>query len=221
MFGVHNKTRSVVGTDYRPQPERLQSLKQQIADNTAPGITFRDIHDLRHVGGRVVLFEVPAAPRGIPIAWKGHYHARAGESLTPLGLDKQDDIRGRTLAQDWTAQVVPGATMANLDDAALRKARESFAQKYANRFAADEVAGWPLATFLDRARLTRNGQVTRTTLLLLGKAESGWHLSPHPAQLTWKLEGPERAYEHFGPPFLLSTTQLYQRIRNIQLRLLP
>lgn len=39
--------------------------------------------------------------------------------------------------------------------------------------------------------------------------------------MTWKLDGPERAYEHFGPPFLLSTTQLYQRIRNIQLRLLP
>jgi ATP-dependent DNA helicase RecG len=46
-------------------------------------------------------------------------------------------------------------------------------------------------------------------------------LSPYPAQLTWKLEGQERAYEHFAPPFLLSTTHLYQRIRNIQLRLLP
>ena len=31
----------------------------------------------------------------------------------------------------------------------------------------------------------------------------------------------KQAYEHFGPPFLLSTTRLYQRIRNIQLRLLP
>jgi ATP-dependent DNA helicase RecG len=67
----------------------------------------------------------------------------------------------------------------------------------------------------------QNGQITRTTLLLLGKAESAGLLSPHPAQLTWKLEGPERAYEHFGPPFLLNTSRLYQRIRNIQLRLLP
>jgi ATP-dependent DNA helicase RecG len=41
----------------------------------------------------LLLFEVPAAPRGIPIAWKGHYFARAGESLTSLGLDKQDEIR--------------------------------------------------------------------------------------------------------------------------------
>ena len=221
VFGVHNKTRAVVGTDYRPEPERLQSLKMQIAENTAPRITFRDIHELHHADGRVLLFEVPAAPRGIPISWKGHFHARAGESLTSLGLDKQDEIRAQTLAQDWTAQLVPGATLADLDDAAVRKARESFAQKHANRFAADEVAGWPLPTFLDRARVTRTGQVTRTALLLLGKAESAWLLSPHPAQLTWRLEGPERAYEHFGPPFLLSTTQLYQRIRNIQLRLLP
>ncbi|MBI5719362.1 MAG: putative DNA binding domain-containing protein [Burkholderiales bacterium] len=221
VFGVHNKARTVVGTDYRREPERLQSLKQQIAENTTPRITFRDIHELQHTGGRVLLFEVPAAPRGMPISWKGHYHARAGESLAPLGLDKLDEMRGQTLAQDWSAQRVPGAALAALDETAVRKARESFAQKHANRFAADEVAGWPLATFLDRARLTIDGQVTRTALLLLGKAESAWHLLPHPAQLTWKLEGPERAYEHFGPPLLLSTSQLYQRIRNIQLRLLP
>lgn len=221
VFGVSNKTRAVVGSDYRPEPERLQGLKNQIAQNTEPSITFRDIHVLYHAGGRVVLFEIPPAPRGIPIAWKGHYFARAGESRTSLGLDKQDEIRRQTLAQDWTAQVIATATLDDLDEAAVRKARESFAKKYANRITLEEVMGWPLATFLDRARLTQGGQITRATLLLLGKAESAYRLSPHPAQLTWSLEGPERAYEHFGLPFLLNTTQLYQRIRNIQLRILP
>lgn len=221
VFGVHNKTRAVVGSDYRTQPERLQSLKMQIAENAEPRMTFRGIHALNHADGRVVLFEIPAAPRGIPIAWKGHYYARAGESLTSLGLDKQDEIRQQTLAQDWTAQRVPAATLDDLDEAAVRKARESFARKYANRITLDEVMGWPLATFLDRARLTQGGQITRATLLLLGKAEAAYLLSPHPAQLTWSLEGPERAYEHFGVPFLLNTSQLYQRIRNIQLRILP
>jgi ATP-dependent DNA helicase RecG len=221
VFGVNNKTRKVVGSDYRPEPDRLQSLKHQIAQNTEPSITFRNIHVLNHPDGRVVLFEIPAAPRGIPIAWKGHYFARAGESLISLGLDKQDEIRRQTIEEDWTAQTVAKATLADLDEAALDKARESFARKYANRFGADEVKNWPLATFLERCRIVQNGQITRTTLLLLGKAESAGLLSPHPAQLTWKLEGPERAYEHFGPPFLLSTTRLYQRIRNIQLRLLP
>ncbi len=221
VFGVNNKTRTVVGSDYRMETERLHSLKNQIAQATEPSITLREIHVFNHPQGRVVLFEIPAAPRGIPIAWKGHYYARAGESRVSLGLDKLDEIRQQTLQQDWTAQIIAGATLNDLDETAVRRARESFAQKYANRFANDEVMNWPLTTFLDRARLTQNGQITRTALLLLGKAESAYFLLPHPAQLTWKLEGQERAYEHFGPPFLLSTTLLYQRIRNIQLRILP
>lgn len=221
IFGVNNKTRNVVGSNYREAPERLQSTKQQIAASTEPSITFRNIHTLNHPQGRVVLFEIPVAPRGMPIAWKGHYYARAGESLSSLGLDKQDEIRQQTLLQDWTAQVVQKASLSDLDEAAVAKARDSYARKYANRFSIDEVMNWPLTTFLDRARITQSGEITRSALLLLGKAESAWHLSPHPAQLTWSLEGAERAYEHFAPPFLINTTKLYQRIRNIQLRLLP
>lgn len=221
IFGVNNRTRSVVGTDYRPEAGRLHSLKMQIAQNSDPRMTFRDIHELHHADGRVLLFQIPAAPRGMAIAWKGHYYARAGESLVPLGLDKLDEIRNQTLAQDWTAQVVAGVTLDDLDEAATHKARDYFAQKHANRFATDEVAAWPLATFLDRARLTQDGAITRTALLLLGKREAAHWLNPNPAQLTWKLEGQERAYEHFAPPFLISTTALYQRIRNVQLRILP
>ena len=221
VFGVNNKSRTVVGTNYRPDTGQLNGLKHQMAQGTEPSITFRAIHEQHHADGRVLLFEIPAAPRGMPVAWQGHFYARAGESLVSLGLDKQDGIRNQTLAQDWTAQLVPGATLDDLDGAAVSKARESFAKKYANRVSVAEVMGWPLATFLDRARVTRDGHITRATLLLLGKAEAAWQLNPHPAQLTWSLEGAERAYEHFGLPFLLNTTRLYQRIRNIQLRILP
>ncbi|MBE0475113.1 MAG: putative DNA binding domain-containing protein [Rhodoferax sp.] len=221
VFGVDNASRSVVGTNYRPEPERLHSLKMQISEGTEPSITLRDIHELQTAQGRVLLLEIPAAPQGMPIAWKGHYYARSGESLTHLGLDKQDALRGQVGAADWTAQVVAGATLADLDTQALTKARESFARKYANRFTAEDVTAWPDAVFLDRARLTQNGHITRATLLLLGKAESAYRLSPHPAQITWKLEGPERAYLHFAPPFLLTTTELYQKIRNVPLRILP
>jgi len=221
VFGVDDASRRVVGTDYRMQPERLQSLKMQISDDTEPSITLRDIHVLATRDGRVLLLEIPAAPQGIPIAWKGHYYARAGESLTHLGLDKLDALRRQMSAADWTAQQVPGASLSDLDPAALARARESFAKKYANRFTPEELAAWPDAAFLDRARLTQDGRLTRAALLLLGAPEAAHRLSPHPAQLTWKLEGPERAYEHFGPPFLLATTRLYQKIRNVQLRILP
>lgn len=116
---------------------------------------------------------------------------------------------------------MPNATLNDLDEAAMQKARETFARKHSNRFTTEEMAAWSAATFLDRAKVTQNGQITRTALLLLGKAESAHLLSPHPAQMTWKLEGAERAYEHFGTPFLLTSTKLYQKIRNIQIRLLP
>ena len=221
VFGVEDKSRKVVGTDYRPERERLQGLKMQIAEGAEPSVTLRDIHELQTAQGRVLLLEIPAAPQGMPIAWQGHYYARAGESLTNLGLDKLDEIRRQVGAADWSAQIVVGASIAHLDAEALAKARELFAQKHASRFGAGEVLRWDEATFLDRARFTREGRVTRTALLLLGKPESAHFLSPHPAQITWRLEGAERAYEHFGPPFLLSTSALYQRIRNTQLRILP
>ena len=138
-----------------------------------------------------------------------------------LSQDKVDEIRSQTLASDWTAQVVPEATLADLDERAVRAARERFLAKHANRISAEEANSWSDALLLDRARVTQRGQITRTALLLLGKREAAWRLNPHPAEITWKLDGEERAYEHFGPPFLLSSSQLFDRIRNVQLRLLP
>jgi ATP-dependent DNA helicase RecG len=221
VFGVENKSRRVVGSNYRENTERLHSLKKQISDGTEPSITFREIHELAHENGRVIFFEIPASPRGIPVSWNGHPYARAGESLVALGMDKQDEIRAQSLATDWSAGIVPSAGLRDLDPAAVSAARQAFALKYANRFSVDEVAGWTDATFLDRAKITINGAITRTALLLLGKNESSHYLLPHPVQITWKLEGEERAYEHFSAPFFLNTGVVYRKIRNIQMRILP
>ena len=220
VFGVDDKNRSVVGTGYKQDPERLQADKMQVLDGTG-SFTFREIHVLDHPEGRVILFEIPAAPPGMPIAWKGHYYGRAGESLVALGQDKVDEIRSQTLASDWTAQVVPGATIADFDERALKVAREQFVAKHANRLSPEEVEAWSDTLLLDRAKVTQKGKITRAALLLLGKPESASLLNPHPAEITWKLAGEERAYEHFGPPFLLATSQVFSRIRNVQLRLLP
>jgi len=221
IFGVDNKTRKIIGTDYRLQKERLQMLKMQISENSEPSITLREIHELQHEKGRVLFLEIPAAPSGLPISWNGHYYSRSGESLTALGIDKQDIIRQQTSKMDWTAQIVPEATFEHLNEKAVKQAKSSFIKKYANRFDSDEIEKWSIETFLNRAKLAVDGKITRTTLLLLGKKESSHLLLPHPAQLTWKLVSSEQAYEHFGPPFLLTTTALYKKIRNFQVRILP
>jgi ATP-dependent DNA helicase RecG len=221
VFGVNNKTRAITGTDYRQQRDRLHSLKQQIAQGADPTISFREIHEFTAAEGRVLLFEIPAAPRGIPIAWNGHFFARNGESLAALTLAKQDEIRAQSLADDWSAIVCKEATVAHLDPEALAKARELFLQKHGERIPATVIRSWDDATFLDKARLSSNGRITRATLLLLGRPQSTVFLSPYVAEMSWKLEGPELAYEHFHPPFLLTTSQLFQRIRNLRLSFLP
>lgn len=221
VFGVENCARRVVGSDYRAERPRLDGLKHQIAQGAEPSITFREIHELALPAGRVIMFEIPASPVGIPIAWQGHYYARAGESLTPLGLDKLDEIRQQSRQSDWSAVIVPQARLDHLDEEALALAKKNFIQKHANRFAAEQVQGWGDQVFLDRCKLSLDGQLTRAAILLLGKDEASPLLSPNPAELTWKLEGQEKAYEHFHTPFLLNTSRLFQRIRNVQMRILP
>lgn len=221
VFGVKNSTRKVVGTTYRPDRERLHGLKQQIADGCDPSTTFREIHELLTDEGRVILFEIPPAPRGIPIGWQTHHYARNGESLTGLSFAKLDEIRSQSVSEDWSAIICRDATLDDLLPEAVARAREIYAGKYSERIPAETIRSWSDATFLEKAKLTLGGGITRTCLLLLGRPESTGHLLPSVAEISWKLEGPELAYEHFHPPFLLATTALYQRIRNLRLTLLP
>ncbi|MCE9587781.1 MAG: putative DNA binding domain-containing protein [Verrucomicrobia bacterium] len=221
VFGVSNGTRSIIGTTYRDNRERLDSLKQQIAQDSDPSISFREIHELKTPQGRIILFQIPSAPRGIPIAWKTHFYARNGESLTGLDLTKLEELRAQPREGDWTASTCDGATLGDLDPAALLKAREIFIGKFRDSIPEETIRSWDEITFLDKAKITIQGKITRTCLLLLGRSESTHFLSPSVAELSWKLEGPERDYQHFSPPFLLGTSLLYQRIRNLRLTLLP
>ena len=85
----------------------------------------------------------------------------------------------------------------------------------------EEIAGWDTTTFLDRAKLTVNGKITRAAIILLGKPEASYHLLPGIAQIVWKLDAEEKAYEHFGPPFLTNVNAVYSRIRNIKFKIQP
>lgn len=221
VFGVRNKTRSVVGTEYRTDPKRLDGLKKQVNDSTMPSMTFRSIREVTHPDGRVIMFEIPAAPQGMPIAWKGHWYARAGENLTPLSLDKLDAIRGQDQLLDWTAQIVEDAEVSDLSPEAMNVAREAFAEKNASRISRETIESWTDEQFLLHIGVMTKRGLTRAAILLLGKPESAYLLNPLLAELTWRLVGQESAYEHFTIPFVLATTQLYGRIRNIRIRLLP
>ena len=129
VFGVNARNRKVAGTNFNLGGARRSDIKHHIAQSTAPTITFRNIHELLHRDGRVLLFEIPAAPWGMPITWKDQYYGRAGESLTILGIDKLDEIRNQTLTTDWSAEIVENANISDLDDDAIQLAKKRVRQE--------------------------------------------------------------------------------------------
>ncbi|MBS0656121.1 MAG: transcriptional regulator [Verrucomicrobia bacterium] len=167
------------------------------------------------------MFQIPAAPSGMPTSWKGHFYGRAGGSITALPLHKLEMIRKEQVGIDWSAQICPEASIDDLDDDAIHAARVKFQQKQTGARSGEDINHWSTFTFLDKTKLTLKGQITKAAILLLGKPESAYYLNPHPAQITWKLVGEEEAYAHFGPPFLLSVEAVFKHIRNIKFRFQP
>jgi len=222
IFGVDN-AHSTVGTQYRTHREDLDSLKHEIAQHVTCGISFIGIHELVDQQGRVLMFEIPAAPCGIPVAWKGHYYGRTGESLVALGPEKYERIRQELQIVDWSAQIVKGATVADLDKEAIEKARHQYKQK--NPISREDVdSRWDDVTFLNKAKITIQGEITNTTIILLGRDESDRFLSPSLAKITWVLrddKNVDQDYRHFGPPFLINVERLHSMIRNLNYRYLP
>lgn len=169
----------------------------------------------------VWVFHVPKHRPRMPVYAHDKAWQRLDDSLVEMRQERLDSILQEPLGgNDWSAQIVEGATLDDLDPAALELAREKFAEKHHRASFAADIPGWDLSTFLDRAKITIQGQVTYAALLLLGKPEAT-HYLPTLAQITWKLVGEEQAYEHFAPPFLLSTTQVLHRIRNVGYKLFP
>lgn len=218
IFGVDNSTHKIIGTSYKQSRPSLDEIKKKIADQTTNRITFIEIYDIISDGKRVVMFQIPPAPAGMPIAYKGHYYGRESESLGPLNIQEIETIRKQVL-DDWSAEIINDATIENLDAKAIRKAREEFVKR--NPRKADEVTGWDDVTFLNKAKLTINGKITRTAMLLLGKDEDDYLLLPYVAKIRWSLktlDNLNKDYEIFPIPFILAIDELYAKVRNIKCR---
>lgn len=218
-FGIHDKTREVSGTSYKNSTVSLQKLKQDLSQHTTDNNTFRDIYELKIEDKRVLLFQISAASRGIPVAWKGHFYGRRGESLVALDMNKYDEIRRQTITQDWSSIVIPEATINDLDNEAIAKARIEFSKR--NPKYNDEIDGWSDKVFLNKAKLTKNGKITNTTIILLGKEESEHLINPAVAKIRWNLkslDNQDKDFEIFSIPLLLAVEEVFKRIRNLKFR---
>ena len=224
VIGVQDGTLAVTG---------IQEFADYTADNVVhrvlgktPGLPSMGlrVQELRasDTGAVVWLVHVPRhAPRELVLAHDQAWQ-RDGDSLVELREDRRRAILLEPLAgEDWSGVLVPQATLEDLDVAAIAKAREKYAERHQREPWADQIPHWSAEKLLDKIGLTLHGRITRACMLLLGHPESASaFLSPHPAEITWKVAA-ERVAEHFHPPFLLTTTDVALRIRNPNIKLFP
>lgn len=216
LFGVRND-KIIVGTSI--SEERINEYKREIADNTSPTLSFIEIYRIKTPDGDVLMLQIPPAPRGMPVNWKGHYYARNGESLAALDIRKIERIRNQDIQTDWSKWIVEEANLDDLEPLAIQKAKEQYQAK--NPHLKDEIAQWDDLTFLNKAKICINGKITRTAILLLGKSVSEHYISPASSKISWILkdrDNIEKDYQHFTCPLIIEVENVYSKIRNLKYR---
>jgi len=70
---------------------------------------------------------------------------------------------------DWSSEIIENATINDLENDAIHVAKERFKQKNRHKVFYDDIENWDNTTFLEKAKITKSGKITRTALILLGK----------------------------------------------------
>lgn len=225
VFGVRNNDRKIIGSNYR-DTIGLETLKQEIANNTTGGISFIEIYEVYPVVDgekkRVVMFQIPAAATAIPTGWKDHYYGRNGESLGALSIEEQDRIRGQE-KKDWSKQIIPDATIDCLDKNAIAIAREKYKEKMNRPHISEEVDKMTDEEFLIKVKLIIDGKITNAALLLLGNEDYDY-LFNTPPEASWRLydsKNDVKDYEIFKIPFITLSDRIFGKIRNLTYRYMP
>lgn len=223
VIGVKDGTLDIVGTDLSKFNFDSTSVIYQMVEK-CPNLPSEGLMVEEFVtsdtGKTVWIINIPKhLPRRPVLAHKKKWQ-RIGDSLVELSAEREGVILNEEIVHyDWSAEVIEDADYADLDEDAIQKALEGYCERYPKR--AEEARRWSIETFLDKARVTKNGKITHTALLLLGKEESVHYIN-HPAEMVWKLQtGEERAAQIFYPPFLLSAVKLREAIRNYQIKIFP
>jgi ATP-dependent DNA helicase RecG len=236
VWGVENKTHKVKGTSFDPftaKGEGNQSLSMWLTQLTSPRPDF-EFHEVQHPEGRVVMLEIHP-PRTAPLAFKGVRYIRIDSHKTTLSNHPDKEARLWEILigiEDWTGQVVRGASLTDLDPEAVELARAKFTEYLIkcepdtgrHEKIRDDAQTWDDPTLLNKAHVTKQGKITYSALILLGRDESAHFLSPADVKISWILRDEQNrsvSSRHLGIPFLLSPNVLFKLIRNEPVEYMP
>ncbi|KOH46704.1 RNA-binding domain-containing protein [Sunxiuqinia dokdonensis] len=222
VLGIDNNDHTVKGTNYKFKSRKHgnDDLEFWIRRYLTPSIRFDYFEFMFDAQHKVELFRIPAAV-GEPTNFQGKPSIRIGTSLTHLKDYPHYAKIIYNSQDDWSAKIIENASITALDNEAIKLAKEKYKEKLVGKPFFNDIDGWSDETFLDKAKITVDGKITNTAILLLGKPESSHFISPSVAQITWKLDTDQKAYEHFGTPLFLSINEVLKQIRIVRHKFFP
>ena len=226
VIGVHDKTLEIVGTDtynYDRQKAILR-LTDRCANLSSEGLDIIE-YITSDTQRKVWVISIPKHLPKRPVYAHDKAWQRIEDSLVELTLERLNTILDEPLftGSDWSAEIVPNATIDDLDEVAIAKARVMF-KKVHSRIPAEEVNAWSVPEFLSNAGVMIDGGITRAAIILLGKPVSVFKLRPAVVRVTWSLRDEKQDvvdYEHFTAPFILTVDQILAKVRNLTMREMP
>ena len=223
VIGVKDGTLEIVGTDLSKFSYNKTSVIHKMIE-LCPNLPSEELFIEEFITSDtnkiVWIINIPKHLPRRPVFAHRKKWQRFGDSLVELTNEREKSILNEEIIHyDWSARIVDNATIEDLDESAINKAIAGYCERYPKRAA--EARLWDTKTFLDKAKITKNGKITTTAILLLGKEESVHYLN-HPAEMVWKLQtSDERAAKIYYPPFLLTASELRAEIRNYQIKIFP
>ena len=168
ILGVTDKPpRKVVGSRAFPDIDRaktglIERLRLRI-----------DAEEVQHRGRRILVFQVPPRPLGVPLQYKGAYWMRGGDALVPMTQDQLRTIFAES-SPDFSSEICTSATLDDLDPIAVDVLRQLWHRKTKDQ----DILTRPLDRLLTDAELLLDDEVTYAALVLLGTRKAlGRHLN--------------------------------------------
>lgn len=233
VIGVQDKTLEIVGTDLsrlsfngnQATPESATfKLTEHCTNLSSEGLAIEEfVTEDTHK--KVWIIHIPKHLSRRPVYAHKKAWQRVKDSLVQMRAERMDAILDEPIftAEDWSAVTVPNATLEDLEELAIAKARKMY-KKVHSRIPAQEIDAWSIEELLGNSGVMIDGKLTRAALILLGKPASVYKLRPAVVEVTWSLRGENEEvidYEHFTAPFIMTVDEILAKLRNLTMRELP
>lgn len=222
FFGVRDNDLSIIGTTFDATQithKGHQNLELFLRVSISPRVDFQIIPFTHTSGARLVVIQIPAA-KGEPTCFCSLPYVRINSQTTSMSNYPAMMRAVYNSATDWTKEIIPEASIKDLDEEAISIARSGYVQRFPDK--AEVSRSWSDEVFLDKAKITIDGRITRTAILLLGKDTSAHYLGGM-REIDWRLQiaGEPPVAKPFGLPFITATSKVKACIRNYNIKIFP